>query len=255
MFAMEANCASHASHLHHALAGARVHRPGDVVIADSGLSDDTFNLVCHARFAAGGGSARVADVVSTVQATGRPFSWWVAPTSTPANLGSVLRSHGLPASETEEAMVADLGGLTPQPPPDALTLATVETVAQLRDYAMLMAHNWDPPSPAVHEFFERVAPAVLDGRCASRFVVAYADGEPVAGAEIHLSAGVAGLYGVVTLEAHRGQGFGTAVTRRALELAATAGVGTAVLQASADGAPIYRKLGFTTTGEYTEYAL
>lgn len=250
---MEDNCASHASHL----LGGGASPAADVVIADSRLSDDTFNLVCRARFAAAEAPARVADVLAAVAATGRPFSWWVGPTSRPADLDALLRAQGLAESETEEAMVADLA-VAPWEQAGAgaaLEVESVRTLAQLRDYAHLMASNWDPPAPAVYEFFERAAAAILDEDCASRFLVGYLDGEPVAGAEIHLAAGVAGLYGVVSLERWRRRGFGTAATVAALGLAAAAGARRVVLQASADGAPLYRRLGFSTVGHYTEFAI
>lgn len=256
--AMEDNCASHAGHL---LGGAE--EPGtDVVIADSGLADETFNLVCRARFAVEEAPDRVDGVLATVAATGRPFSWWVGPTSRPANLDALLRGRGLEASETEEAMIADLPDLA-WPQEEAagtgleinLEIKTVRTSTQLRDYALLMASNWSPPAPAVHEYFALAEVAILHEDCASSFVVGYLDGEPVAGAEIHVAAGVAGLYGVVSLARWRRRGFGTAVTVAALELARAAGVRRAVLQASADGAPLYRRLGFRTVGNFTEFAI
>ncbi|MEV0945228.1 GNAT family N-acetyltransferase [Rhodococcus sp. NPDC049939] len=253
--AMEANCASHASHLHSVIEGARVLDSGDVVIADSGLSDDTFNLVCRARFTDDTARERVADVISETTATKRPFSWWVAPTSTPANLGAILLDDGLSESESEEAMVADLENLPLPRLPEDLAIVTVESAEQLSDYASLMSRNWTPPSPAVVAFYEMAAAAVLDSDCASRFVVGYVGEKPVAGAEIHFNSEVAGLYGVVTLEAHRRKRFGTAVTLAALDLARAAGVPRAVLQASSDGARVYKKIGFTTIGTYTEYAM
>ncbi|WP_240794997.1 GNAT family N-acetyltransferase [Rhodococcus zopfii] len=255
MEAMELNLASHAGHLHPTVASATVRDPGDILIVDSGLDDDTFNLVCRARMAPLTAQARLEEILATVRAAGRPFSWWVAPTSTPANLGELLRERGLRASETELAMTASMTEI-PLPAPDTnLKVVTVTNREQLRHYAELMARNWTPPSPAVFDFFEAAGSAILRSECASTFVVGYLAGEPVAGAEIHLAAGVAGLYGVVTLETHRRRGFGTAVTLAAVERVRAAGVERVVLQASEDGAPVYERIGFTPVGTYTEYAL
>ncbi|MFC7449757.1 GNAT family N-acetyltransferase [Rhodococcus daqingensis] len=253
--AMELNLASHASHLHPKVDGARVLDPGDILIADSGLDDDTFNLVCRARLAEHNAPARIEEIVASVCGAGRPFSWWVAPTSAPSNLGELLREHGLRPSETELAMTAPVSDVPlPALRPD-FTIVTATIPAQLRDYAELMARNWTPPSPAVTRFFDAAATAILQAECASAFVVGYHGGEAVAGAEIHLAAGVAGLYGVVTLEAHRRRGYGTAVTLATVDRARVAGAECVVLQASAEGAPVYQRIGFTPVGTYTEYAL
>ncbi|MDN5547360.1 MAG: GNAT family acetyltransferase, partial [Rhodococcus sp. (in: high G+C Gram-positive bacteria)] len=49
--AMDANLVSHACHLHEHLPTASVTVTADVVVADSGLADDTFNIIAGARFA------------------------------------------------------------------------------------------------------------------------------------------------------------------------------------------------------------
>ena len=69
-------------------------------------------------------------------------------------------------------------------------------------------------------------------------------GRPVATACLVLGAGVAGLYGVGTLPDVRCRGIGTAMTLSALQRAQDMGCRLAVLRASAQGAPLYRRLGF-----------
>ncbi|EME22430.1 GNAT family N-acetyltransferase [Rhodococcus triatomae] len=253
--AMDANLASHASHLHPALAGAGVYSTDDLVVADSGFADDTFNLVCRARFPDESAPARIDDTTALVRESGQPFSWWVGPASTPADLTELLPAHGWNAHESESAMAARLSDVPPPVPGGDLRTEIVKDETGLRDYAGLMAANWTPPSPTVHRFFDGVATAVLTPSCASTFVVGYVGDLPVCGAEVHISDGVAGLYGVVTLDDFRRRGHGTAVTLLALDVARRAGVETAVLQASADGEPIYTRVGFSRIGRYTEFAL
>jgi hypothetical protein len=57
---MECNLVEHASYLHRGMPGMTVRQETDLLIADSGLNDDTFNFVGSAAFT----SATAADRIS-----------------------------------------------------------------------------------------------------------------------------------------------------------------------------------------------
>lgn len=63
---MERNLAEHACHLHRGMPGATVTETGDLLVADSGLDDDTFNIVAAARFTSADATARIAETVATL---------------------------------------------------------------------------------------------------------------------------------------------------------------------------------------------
>jgi GNAT superfamily N-acetyltransferase len=255
LLAMEQNLAERACHLHRELAGATVIRADDLVIADSGLDDDTFNIVAAARLTPRTAGRRIAETVTLLEATGRTFAWWVGPTSTPRDLAARLTGAGLSASESESAMWARISELPPHPGPADFEIHPVATPAALADFAAVVAANWEPPAPAVRRFYAAAAGHALAADCAARYLVGYRAGRPVCSAEAFLHAGVAGLYSISTLPPHRRRGFGAAVTIAALQAARREGFTTAVLQASAEGERLYRRLGFRSAGIYTEHAI
>lgn len=84
--------------------------------------------------------------------------------------------------------------------------------------------------------------------------IGYLAGEPVATSMLATtrSVGLAGVYSVGTRPAHRGRGYGTAVTAAALDAARERGFDTAVLEPSPSGAPLYRRMGFEPLTTYLE---
>jgi ribosomal protein S18 acetylase RimI-like enzyme len=134
-----------------------------------------------------------------------------------------------------------------------LEVRRVRTRVELEAWAEIAAANWTPPDPQVLAFYRCAAPALLDPGAPQWFYVGYLDGEPVATAEAAVQAGTAGLFNISTRLAVRGRGIGSTMTWRPLRDAAAAGCELGVLQAAAAGVGLYRRLGFTTFGEITEY--
>lgn len=230
----------------------RTELENDLVRTDCGMPCDTFNAVCRARLAPGTAPARIREAIAWFAE--RPFSWWVGPADEPGDLGAMLEAAGLAPSETEVAMAASLSRLrAADPPPGGLAIRRVATPTELSDYARVNAANWSPPDPYVVRFYDLAAPVLLSPGCPLRLYVGYVEGEAVAASELTVAGGVAGLYGVATLAAHRRRGYGSAMTARPLADAREEGLGTAVLQASADGLGVYERIGFERFGGITEY--
>jgi ribosomal protein S18 acetylase RimI-like enzyme len=253
--AAEANLVTHMGWVQQRTAGMQLLADERLTLIDSGLPCDSFNFVCRARLTPASLRERIVWAARHFATARRPYSWWVGPADRPRDLGRALLDAGFRASESELAMAADLDALQPADlAPDGLHIERVATQRQLRDFAAINAANWSPPDAAVLRFYELAAPLLLAPGCPMWLYLGSVDGQPVSTAELTVGGGVAGLYNIATLEAHRRKGYGSALTLRPLLDARAQGYRTAVLQASADGQGVYARIGFRAVGEYTEYA-
>jgi ribosomal protein S18 acetylase RimI-like enzyme len=131
--------------------------------------------------------------------------------------------------------------------PLSISVAATDTID---DAIRCFAEGFDADPDAVGRLF---GPNLLTIPTFTVFV-GYLSGEPVATSMLATtrSVGLAGVYSVATRPAHRGRGFGTALTAAALAAAREQGYDTAVLEPSPSGAPMYRRMGFEPLTTYLE---
>jgi ribosomal protein S18 acetylase RimI-like enzyme len=247
------NLVAHSTAATRHIPGARVVLTPDIVLVDSGLPCDTFNIICRARFSTAAARKGIAGALAFFAVTGHPFSWWLAPGYAPDTLPALLEEAGLVAAESELAMAMDLSALQPPPPPPGLEIRRVRSQEDLMAFATVTAGNWVPPDANVPRYYAQARPAFLDTASPQRLYLGLLDGQPVATAELTVSEGAVGLYNISTLSAYRGRRIGTAMTAFPLTEARSAGHRTAILQAAPDGVRLYARLGFTRVGEVTEF--
>lgn len=252
----EANKIVHMGWLHRHTPGMRVDEDEQLIVIDSGLPTDTFNLVCRTRLAPETLRERVDRVVAHFQRVARPFSWWVGPLDTPEDLGRALVDAGFEEAGAEPGMAADLDALAEfDLEPHGLRIERARTPEQIREFGVKLSALWTPPDEEVVRFYEAATPALLRDDCPIWLYVGYLDGEMVATSQLAVGGGVVGLYNISTDEAHRRKGIGSAMTVKPLVDAKAAGFATAILQASDDGKGVYERIGFTVTSRFAEYKL
>jgi hypothetical protein len=225
-----------------------------LVIADSGLSCDTFNFICRARLDPANPSDTAASAVAYFEERRRPFSWWVGPVDQPDDLGKVLETVGLERAETELAMALPLGELPKRVPfIEGLEVRRVTGAAELEVFAELSAANWTPPDSNVIAFYRLAAGALLRHDSPQWLYVGYLEGVPVATAEAAVAEGAVGLYNISTRVPYRGRGIGSMMTWRPLHDGLARDCDLGILQAAPEGVSIYRRLGFRSFGDITEF--
>jgi GNAT superfamily N-acetyltransferase len=189
--------------------------------------------------------ADVGPVLDTLR--GRPFRWWISPSTRPANLAAILAGHGLRHTYDAAGMVVDLEAVDFDAPlPRGLT---IRRATSLDDWTRVFMEGFERAAREVN-----VWPAAY-AQCDNVWVhfVGSLDGAPVATTSLLLCGDLAGVYHVATLPAARGRGVGRAITVAALEHAKKMGATHAALQASEMGFGVYQAIGFVEVCQLTLY--
>lgn len=228
-----------------------------------GVGSPDVNEVVRARFP--DGAAADAAVHATIAIFDeRPFLWWLGEDDRPGDLGERLERHGLVDLDHIPGMAMDLADLADPadaPPPPELEISPVLDPDGIDAFHAVLAHGF--PEDYVDAATELAIAASSrrqaaetgyrepDG-LATRWL-GRVDGRAVATTRLHTSAGVAGVYGVVTVDDARRNGYGEAMTRHALRAARARGHRIAVLQASSAGRGLYERIGFREVYGYELY--
>jgi GNAT superfamily N-acetyltransferase len=187
---------------------------------------------------------------------GIPFLWIVHPSARPLDLPERLRARGMEEAETCPGMAINLDDLPPlQPLPDGIAISEVSGETDAGRLLELVGWRWAVPQQArpalagVTRAFEVGVPGSK-----IRSWLAWQGGVPVAKALLHLAAGVAGLYGVVTRPEARGLGLARSLTIHAFSVARREGYATGVLHSTPMARGLYEKIGCRAYGDFRIFA-
>jgi GNAT superfamily N-acetyltransferase len=230
--------------------GGEVHRDEGITWFASGFPLDLINGVVQTRLPEDLEPARVRArceaVLARFVARAVPALWWLTPLSRPLDLPGHLSALGLDPAGSAPGMVIDLEELVePTPAPTDLTIEEVGDAATLRTWVETFIAGYEAPAPLQEPLAACLTRRGLGSDRPLRHFLARRRGVPVATSSLLLSGGVASLNAVATLPAARRQGVGAAISAAPLRVARAAGYRVAILQASDQGYPVYRRLGFT----------
>ncbi len=221
----------------------------------AGVPFPLFNHVYLTRLPHESTDARIGEVRRHYAARRLPFMWSVGPFSRPLDLGSRLESHGLVRAEQLPGMAADLHALNEDIPlPTGLTIDRVGDAEVLGEYVEVARAGFGMPEFTTGVLFEALGALGLTEENPFGHYVGRVGGEALATASLSLTAGVAGIFNVVTLPRARRRGIGTALALAALRDARKRGCRIGILQSSAMAVSVYHRLGFEQYSNYLVYA-
>jgi ribosomal protein S18 acetylase RimI-like enzyme len=234
--------------------GCRLVDTDEVMAYETPIARFPYNMVFRFRVGAAAADARLAAVLAPYRSRGAPLAWLVHPTSAPADLRDRLAAQGLRRGEIVKGMTLRLDSLPPPAPPPPGVDVFEGTASEVDDWMRLVSWRYDLPADtaATLEGLYRLAIGDPDRR--TRWWGARRGEHPLSKAVLHTADGVAGIYGVATVEEGRGLGLASLLTLVALEEAKRRGCTLAVLHATPMAAGLYERLGFETACDFEVWA-
>ncbi|MFI7592927.1 GNAT family N-acetyltransferase [Micromonospora sp. NPDC049359] len=182
--------------------------------------------------------------------TGSVWGWWVGADSDEGTAEGLL-ARGATQISDMPVMAVDVTTLPEVEGPSDLRIQVAATPAEMREYVEAYAGALGVPGDlglVVDRELSFAYPDVIR-------LAGIVDGRTVGTCTLSLGTDVGALYCIATHPDHRRKGIATALTREALRITRAAGLRIATLQASSEGEPVYRQIGFDTVTRYRLYQL
>lgn len=160
-------------------------------------------------------------------------------------------AHSLALSPADaEPGMALLNSVPVPPAMNGLRITVARDPQAIADHAEVCAKGFGMPLELAQAL---ASPALLAVRDAEVYV-GYMDAKPVTSSALFFNNGVAGVYNVATIDAHRRKGLGEAMTWHAVRRGRELGCLFSSLQASDMGKPVYERMGFRVVTTYPTLA-
>ena len=225
----------------------------DLLWGATGIPHGAFNGATGAAFTEANADARIERVLGYFRELRLDMTWWIGPTSTPADLGTRLIAHGLKAEAPVPGMAAPLDGWQPPPVPAELVVRRVTDDAAFHAVTEVMFAGFEMPAELVMPFEERFREFCVGPRAIQQTFLGTIDGRAVATSLGMIVDDTIGIFNVATLPDARRRGYGAAVTAAAMAHGQAGGARRAILESSPMGRSVYESLGFRQVCEVTVF--
>lgn len=179
-----------------------------------------------------------------------PWMWWVGPDS-PADTADRLLEFGAAEIGQQPIMAARLDRIEMPEPATGLTVREVSGPSMLQEWTHALARVFGVSDE--HLGARTELETVRTG--AITRLVGFVDGRIVATISLFTEHAVAGLYSLTTAEGFRRRGIGAAMVAAAVREAREQSLDLLTLQSSAQGEPVYLRMGFQQIAAYRMFTV
>lgn len=135
---------------------------------------------------------------------------------------------------------------------DCFKVKQVKQRSEIDDFGLIIEEAFDKTPQVINKMFEKDSTLIHNDIIA---YIIYKDEEPLSAVMTVLSKNIAGIYWVGICTKARGQGLGSLATKVATNIAFDKNINNVILQASALGEKVYKKLGYKTITRYRTYTI
>lgn len=256
--AVEANFAEEMACFGRGLPGATFHQDKELTWfltgpkGPNGVLLTTFTNTNHAHI-----NARITETLDIFKSKQvQEIGWRVGPTAYPPDLRNYLQAHGLVHRATMTCMVLETTSIQPDANgPVELVIKEVTDEETLKIKCDVERRGFGSTEGMAQKYYQSYIHSGFGAGTAWRHYIGWLAGRPVAATALLLHKGVAGIYGVTTIEEARRQGIGETLTRHVVQEAKKLNYRTATLSPTDMSETIYRRIGFRNYCELYHYRL
>lgn len=214
-----------------------------ILASSMGIDNQFFNLVLTTNLTEDALIAIIPEIEAFFKEQQVPWTWTVFPFSEPAKLVDILQLHGMQEIESFTVMGMELADHIQLSIP-SVSVLEVKNSIDFDKWSIPLQEGFESTEEKTWQFRKLTESIPYgDGNNFHHYVL-YIDNAPIAAGTVSLHKGNARLDNIAVRPAYQKNGFGTALTNHMLFEAKRLGAKYCFLDASHEGAGIYKKLGF-----------